>query len=231
MSILPAVLLAVCTALPAAARGLNISPADSTRVSPLTNAVLRAVAEQRLKQNAAADEICAACGETILDENQHCQAKNFTGRCSSRAQEPASQTDEPIEPGECPVCKESYTTDEKYHGVPHVCPPTKKASPVPQGPTGGEPECGVIFMETPKETVRNGGNGGEPETEFFFVISEQETPSLGGNAGEPGTPSYEVINPEAFALAQELWQADKNTHNGREKHSLQYYYKKVSKTK
>lgn len=223
--ILLATLLAVCTAFPAAV--------DAQTSKKMTNTITRKIfAAKKNKNKKAPAEICISCGQTIADASQHCSAKDGTGLCSAHADNAA--TNEPsAETGTCPACGQAYTIDEKYHGVPHVCTPAKKAKKCDNsvtGGNGGEPECGVIFIESPEQEEYRGGNGGEPETNFFFVISEDENASLGGNGGEPEGPYYQEIDEDAFNEAEKLWRADKKA-NGKPKHSMEYYYKQVTSKK
>lgn len=221
--ILLAALLAVCTAFPAAAK----IPAGSK----MANAITRKIVAQHKKHHAkkTAAEVCAACGQAITEATQHCTAKDCNGLCSAHAEQPAAHEPETDQASICPTCGQAYTIDEKYHGTPHVCAPAKKAKKdngVIAGGNGGEPECGVIFIESPDQEEYQGGNGGEPETTFFVVESDEKV-SIGGNGGEPEGPYYEEIDEEAYSKAEQLWRADKKA-NGKPKHSMEYYYKQVT---
>lgn len=220
--ILLAALLAVCTAFPAAV--------DAQTSKKMTNTITRKIfAAKKHKNKKAPAEVCAACGQTIADANQHCTAKDCNGLCSAHAQQTAAHEPETDQAAICPTCGQAYTIDEKYHGTPHVCTPAKKAkkdNSVIAGGNGGEPECGVIYIESPDQEEYRGGNGGEPETTFFVVESDEEV-SVGGNGGEPEGPYYEEIDEEAFNKAEQLWRADKKA-NGKPKHSMEYYYKQVT---
>lgn len=256
-----AVLVAVCTALPAAAQ------------ENLTNKVKRAAvnAEKAHRQHQLDDKaknpdtpavpVCAACGEEITSAYQHCQASGSTAICSPVPAPAAKSGTEEETPFACSVCGHVYSIDEKYHDVKHVCP-GQKAAPVCaacgeetveshqhckataytglctpakdkpsaaaktyNGPTGGEPECGVIFIESSEPAVQHGPTGGEPETNFFFVISENDD-AVGPTGGEPQSPWLEEINEAALQQAQQLWQTDRAA-NGHPEHTLEYYYKQV----
>lgn len=124
-----AVLLTVCTALPAAAQ------------KNITNKVTRVVvsAEKAHKQHQSkamgkkanpdtpAAPVCAACGEKITEPYKHCTATGCTGLCSPAAAPVTKTGTEEETPSVCPICGHVYTIDEKYHGMEHVCPAQKKA--------------------------------------------------------------------------------------------------------
>ncbi len=162
-------------------------------------------------------EVCAACGEKITSATQHCTAKNHAGLCSTKKEQnpAAKQTEEPA--SACPDCGHPYMIDEKYHGTEHRCA-------VNRGGNGGEPECGPIFVSC-GEPVQAGGNGGEPETDFFCVYDDSG--EVGPTGGEPQTPYMQEVDPGAITQAEALLQADRDAHNGKAQHSLEYYYKQV----
>lgn len=223
-----AVLLAVCTALPAAAQ------------KNIANKVTRAVvsAEKAHKQHqpdAMAKKanpdtpvapVCAACGEKITDPHQHCKATGYTGLCSAAKAKPAAAKADATT-ASCPRCHQPYTIDELYHGDKHTCPTAKTYN----GPTGGEPECGVIFIESSEPAEYHGPTGGDPETNFFVVTVEDENASVGPTGGEPQGPMYQEVDEGALYRAEELLQADRDAHGGKPKHNLEYYYKQVTSVK
>lgn len=171
-------------------------------------------------------EVCAACGEKIVESHQHCKATGYTGLCSAAKAKPAAAKADATT-ASCPRCHQPYTIDELYHGDKHTCPTAKTYN----GPTGGEPECGVIFIESSEPAEYHGPTGGEPETNFFVVTVEDENASVGPTGGEPQGPMYQEVDEGALYRAEELLQADRDAHGGKPKHNLEYYYKQVTSVK
>ena len=171
-------------------------------------------------------EVCAACGEKIVESHQHCKATGYTGLCSAAKAKPTAAKEDGTT-ASCPRCHQPYTIDELYHGDKHTCPTAKTSN----GPTGGEPECGVIFIESSEPAVQYGPNGGEPETNFFMVVAEDENASVGPTGGEPQGPMYQEVDEGALYRAEELLQADRDAHGGKPQHNLEYYYKQVTSVK
>lgn len=88
---------------------------------------------------------------------------------------------------------------------------------------GGEPASGPFFIAI---SSKNGQNG-EPETQFFYIRSAN---SCETNGGEPTPDCYEEIDVAVFNQAKQLWEQDKQAHNGSAQHSLLDYYNQVLNT-
>ena len=87
---------------------------------------------------------------------------------------------------------------------------------------GGEPASGPFFIAI---SSKNGQNG-EPETQYFYIRSAS---SCETNGGEPACDCYEEIDVAVFNQAKQLWEQDKQAHNGRAVRSLHDYYNQVQK--
>ncbi|MGN0017236.1 MAG: hypothetical protein ACI37O_07870 [Candidatus Avelusimicrobium sp.] len=176
---------------------------------------------------------CYRCGKSF-QEGQHCSAAGYNALCANSPEQERQLEQAEKERREaaekarhCPKCGEEYDIDVLYHGVQHTCPAAKTYN----GPTGGEPECGVIFIESSEPAKQYGPTGGEPETNFFAVTAEAENASVGPTGGEPQGPMYQEVDVGAMYRAEELLQADRDAHNGNPKHNLEYYYKQVTSAK
>lgn len=187
-------LLTACLAIPAAAQA-NKS---------LTAAVSRQALQAQQKHHAVR---CAACGEEITHEYQHCSATDYTGLCVPGAPQKNNTTPVCAACGEempdryqhcaatdytglCSASAQSVQEDGPADNIPSVCPLCGNHYTIDEKYHGQTHQCPVSE------------NGNETQEVTFD-------------------------DPSILYCAEELWQADRDAHNGYPVHTLEYYYRQL----